>query len=95
MNPIVRAVSAFGFSGLMGLCAAYFVKKVFRIACFTLGGFFLTLQVMAYNGLITIHWNRFFPNFSLGKLVRMLTYSSAGFGLGFYIGVRKDIRKLF
>jgi uncharacterized membrane protein (Fun14 family) len=94
MTPFMRAVNQFGFSFLMGLCSAYFVKKTIKAAAIVTGGFFLVLQLMAFKGLITIHWKKFFPNFSAKKILEIIGYQSTGFLLGFYIGIRKEIYKL-
>mmetsp|Transcript_12579 Transcript_12579/g.10791 ORF Transcript_12579/g.10791 Transcript_12579/m.10791 type:complete len:112 (-) Transcript_12579:103-438(-) len=94
-NPIVKALASFGFSAVAGLSAAYFVKKVFKTVMFVVGGFFLSLQIMAYKKLITIHWDNWLPKFSLGKVVRMLTFGSAGFGVGFYFGIKNEVHKMF
>jgi len=85
----------FSFSFIAGLCAAYFVKKIVRTAAFITGGFFFTLQIMAYNGLVTIHWSKFKPaRIDLTKLLRIMSITSGGFGFGFYLGVKKEIRSL-
>lgn len=92
-NLLIKGTANFSFSFLAGLCAAYFVKKIVKAAAFITGGFFFTLQIMAYNGLVTIHWHKFKPaRIDFTKLLRIMSISSGGFGLGFYLGVKKEIR---
>jgi len=94
-NLLIKGTANFSFSFLAGLCAAYFVKKIVKVAAFVTGGFFFTLQIMAYNGLVTIHWHKFKPaRIDFTKLLRIMSISSGGFGLGFYLGVKKEIRGL-
>jgi uncharacterized membrane protein (Fun14 family) len=43
--------------GATGLCAGYTAKKVGQLAALTLGVGFVALQVLAYNGYITVNWS--------------------------------------
>jgi len=90
-HPILKYIGQFGFASIAGLTAAYFVEKIYKAVAFVGGGFFLALQFLNYKKLITIHWDNWMPSFSLGKLVKFLTFSSTGFGLGFYIGIKYNI----
>ncbi|MCX8072334.1 MAG: FUN14 domain-containing protein [Candidatus Binatia bacterium] len=45
-----------GFGGLAGLVAGYAAKKVAKLIALLLGVLFFTLQILAYQGWITIHW---------------------------------------
>ncbi len=45
-----------GFGGLAGFVAGYAAKKIARLAAVLLGLLFLVLQILAYEGWITVHW---------------------------------------
>jgi uncharacterized membrane protein (Fun14 family) len=45
-----------GFGGMAGLVAGYAAKKIARLLALLLGLLFFTLQILAYQGWITIHW---------------------------------------
>lgn len=45
-----------GFGGLAGLVAGYAAKKIARLLAILLGVLFFVLQLLAYEGWITIHW---------------------------------------
>ena len=94
-HTLKRAGTTLVVSTILGYCAACFMKKIFKYVTFTVGGLVLFLQVLAYNKLITIHWKEFVPkNVTFSKIVRIVTYSSLGFGLGFYVGIRKELWKV-
>lgn len=96
ISYLTKSTANLGFSFIAGYCSAYFVERIFRVAAFITGGFFLTLQIMAYNDLITINWHKFKPQkIDLTKLLRVISVSSGGFGLGFYVGIRREIHKLY
>ena len=48
--------AALGFGGAAGLAVGYTAKKVTKLAAIALGLAFILVQVLAYNGLITINW---------------------------------------
>lgn len=94
-NNLNKTIANLGFSFIAGLCSAYFVKKIFKAAAFITGGFFLALELLAYNGLITIHWHKFKPQrIDLAKILRVISVTSGGFGFGFYVGIKREINNL-
>lgn len=78
----------------MGLCSAYFLKKLVRIGAFTLGAVGLFLKFLEYHGLITINWKNWIPSINLSGLTKFITFGSAGFAAGFYLGIKKEIYRL-
>ena len=45
-----------GFGGMAGLVVGYTAKKIAKLAAILLGVLFLLIQILAYNGLITVNW---------------------------------------
>lgn len=45
-----------GFGGMAGLVVGYTAKKIAKMTAILLGVLFLLVQVLAYNGLITVNW---------------------------------------
>jgi uncharacterized membrane protein (Fun14 family) len=43
---------------ILGFCAGYAIKKIGRMTALIVGLLFLALQIMAWQGLLTIHWPR-------------------------------------
>jgi uncharacterized membrane protein (Fun14 family) len=43
---------------ILGLCAGYAIKKIGRMTALIVGLLFLALQIMAWQGLLTVHWPR-------------------------------------
>ncbi len=62
MEPPWTALTTFlppaqlGFGGLAGFAAGYAAKKITRLLALLLGLLFFTLQILAHEGWITIHW---------------------------------------
>ncbi|MFQ5665174.1 MAG: FUN14 domain-containing protein [Candidatus Binatia bacterium] len=48
--------ASLGFGGAAGLVVGYTAKKVTKLAALALGLTFILVQVLAYQGLITINW---------------------------------------
>jgi len=46
-----------GVGGVAGLCVGYALKKVGKIAAFILGIAFIGLELLAYKGIIDIHYD--------------------------------------
>ncbi|MBI3783904.1 MAG: FUN14 domain-containing protein [Deltaproteobacteria bacterium] len=49
-------VTQLGFGGMAGLVVGYTAKKIAKVAAILLGVLFLLIQILAYNGLITVNW---------------------------------------
>jgi uncharacterized membrane protein (Fun14 family) len=47
----------FGFGGVAGAVVGYVAKKLTKLLAIALGLTFILVQVLAYNGLITVHWS--------------------------------------
>jgi uncharacterized membrane protein (Fun14 family) len=45
-----------GFGGVAGFVAGYAAKKIARVVALILGLLFFAVQILAYEGWITIHW---------------------------------------
>jgi uncharacterized membrane protein (Fun14 family) len=46
-----------GVGGVAGLCVGYAMKKIGKIAAFILGIAFIGLELLAYKGIIDIHYD--------------------------------------
>lgn len=49
-------LAGLGFGGAAGAVVGYAAKKIAKTAALLLGLLFILLQVLAYNGFITINW---------------------------------------
>lgn len=49
-------IATLGFGGVAGLIVGYTAKKVTKLVALVLGLAFILLQLLAYEGLITINW---------------------------------------
>lgn len=49
-------LAGLGFGGAAGAVVGYAAKKIAKTAALLLGLLFIILQVLAYNGFITINW---------------------------------------
>ena len=43
---------------ILGFCAGYAIRKIGRMTALIVGLLFLALQIMAWQGLLTVHWPR-------------------------------------
>ncbi|MGY2895305.1 FUN14 domain-containing protein [Deinococcus sp. UYEF24] len=43
---------------ILGFCAGYAIKKIGKMTALIVGLLFLALQIMAWQGLLTVHWPR-------------------------------------
>eukprot|EP00056_Hartaetosiga_gracilis_P002107 m.50813 g.50813 ORF g.50813 m.50813 type:complete len:160 (-) comp10912_c0_seq2:206-685(-) len=48
----------FSLGTVAGVCASIAIKKLSRKAAFVVGGGYLALQLLSYNGYITVNWNK-------------------------------------
>lgn len=51
-------VQELSFGTLMGLCAGYFAKKTGRLVAIVIGGLFVFLQILAYEGIVKVDWSK-------------------------------------
>ncbi len=49
--------AALGFGGVAGVVAGYAAKKVTKLVALVLGLAFILVQVLAYKGFISVHWD--------------------------------------
>lgn len=96
-------VQQIGFGALAGFVAGYALKKVGKVLALVLGLFFVGLQLLAWNGFVTIEWGRvqaevepLLETSSLNEgwrsLVTVMTYNlpfAAAFVPGFLVGLRR------
>eukprot|EP01126_Amoeba_proteus_P038146 TRINITY_DN3967_c0_g1_i1.p1 TRINITY_DN3967_c0_g1~~TRINITY_DN3967_c0_g1_i1.p1 ORF type:complete len:111 (-),score=11.05 TRINITY_DN3967_c0_g1_i1:97-429(-) len=55
---LIPFTSNFSFGTIVGVCAGYATKKISRLAAYYIGCAFVLLQVLQYNGYITISWEK-------------------------------------
>ena len=103
LTEVVPYVQQLTFGGLAGFAAGYALKKLGKLAAIALGLFFISMQVLAYHGFVTIHWddlqrrvNPFFEGESVNQLwrtlVEVLTYNvtfAAAFVPGLIVGIKR------
>jgi uncharacterized membrane protein (Fun14 family) len=58
METIPVPVQAAGLSGVSGYTAGFAAKRAFKVLVFTAGCFFISMQVMASNGYISVHFDK-------------------------------------
>jgi uncharacterized membrane protein (Fun14 family) len=58
LNALTPYLGQVSFGGLAGFATGYALKKVGKIALFVFGLLFITLQTLAYFGIIEINWLR-------------------------------------
>lgn len=91
-----------GMGGLFGFITGYAIKKIFQAITIIFGVFAMALFGLASSGAVTIHWDQFFgaTGQGLAKAADYLISTqsivlahlpiTAGYGLGFIYGVRKN-----
>jgi len=47
-----------GFGGVAGAIVGYTAKKVTKLAALVLGGVFILVQILAYEGFVEVHWDQ-------------------------------------
>ncbi len=58
LNELLGApVTSIGFGGVAGLVVGYAAKKVTKFVALVLGLVFILVQVLAYKGFISVHWD--------------------------------------
>lgn len=55
VSPLVGDLAV---GGLSGWCVGYFAKKIAKIAAFILGGYTISLYLLARQGIITVHGDK-------------------------------------
>jgi len=90
VGPLVGDLAV---GGISGWCAGYFIKKVAKVVAFILGGYTMSLYLLARQGIITIHGDKLESLFSSflsrsSSIVTTIGLIGAGAVPGFYIGWR-------
>ncbi len=92
-----------GFGGLIGFLVGFAIKKLIKLLLVAAGLFFLGLQLLAYEGYITINWQKFefslsnlahkLPDFAVGNPIQTFLIFGmpfvASFALGLFFGLKK------
>lgn len=52
------ALAPLGFGGLAGAAVGYTAKKLSKLVALGLGLALITLQLLAYHGLVEVHWEQ-------------------------------------
>lgn len=92
-----------GFGGGIGFVIGFAIKKLVKLILVAVGLFFLGLQLLAYQGYITINWEKFqisianladkLPEYAVGSPIPdFLIFGmpfGASFALGFFFGLKK------
>ena len=55
---LLAALPGLSLGAILGFCAGYAIKKIGRMTALLVGLLFLALQIMAWQGLLTVHWPR-------------------------------------
>jgi len=100
-EEITHLITQLGFGGVLGFIVGYAFKKLMKLFLVFLGLYFISLMYLAYNGFITIHYEKFskafeglsslaqggftLPSF-LTANIPMVGGFVVGLGLGFKMG---------
>lgn len=57
-DVLLAALPGLSLGAILGFCAGYAIKKIGRMTALIVGLLFLALQIMAWQGLLTVHWPR-------------------------------------
>lgn len=99
-DPIASATTQLGFGTIVGFAVGYAAKKVVKLLLIFLGLFFVALQYLAFQGFITINYQKFQQAFEAlaGRMMDsppIPAFITAGipfygsFALGFALGFKK------
>ena len=56
LDSLLPLLPGLSLGAILGFCAGYAIKRLGRMTALIVGLLFLALQVMAWQGLLTIHW---------------------------------------
>jgi uncharacterized membrane protein (Fun14 family) len=87
MTRVTDFAGSFGASLVLGLTAAYLIKKEFKHLLISLGTLFCYLLIFQYMEIVTIKWSNFHPSAFMFKLYSSVSFRSVGFSLGFGAGL--------
>jgi uncharacterized membrane protein (Fun14 family) len=97
LTPILATL---GFGGLVGFVTGIFAKQSVRLVGCILGLVFVLMQLMAYYGMASWHWNEIAKHAMpatqhagafFWKVVRYNLPFSGGFATGFYMAWRSRL----
>lgn len=103
LSSLVPWIEQIGFGAVAGFVAGFALKKVGKLVALALGILFISLQLLAWSGYVTIEWGRLqsdveplLASSSLGEgwrtLLTVMTHNlpfAAAFVPGFLIGLRR------
>lgn len=58
LDALLPALPGLSLGVILGFCAGYAIKRLGKMAALIAGLLFLALQIMAWQGLLSIHWER-------------------------------------
>ena len=100
VGKILPFLTEGGISMLLGIALGVATRTFMRIMLLVFAGFFILIQVLAYNGVLTIDWgafaqalNDFVLNVSsdqgIGAIIKHKLPSAGGFMAGLYLGFKE------
>ena len=90
VSPLIGDLAV---GGISGWCVGYFTKKVAKAVAFIIGGYTVSLYILARKGVITVHGDKLealFGSFLSKSSNLITTVGLIGIGTipGFYMGWR-------
>jgi len=58
IDALLPTLPGLSLGVILGFCAGYAIRKLGRMAALIAGLLFLAMQILAWQGLLTIHWER-------------------------------------
>jgi uncharacterized membrane protein (Fun14 family) len=58
LDSLLPILPGLSLGAILGFCAGYAIKRLGKMTALIVGLLFLALQIMAWQGLLTIHWPR-------------------------------------
>ncbi|MCK9225354.1 MAG: FUN14 domain-containing protein [Candidatus Muirbacterium halophilum] len=99
---IAKLITMLGFGGLCGFVTGFALKKIARIFAVILGVIFISIQLFAFNGWISVDWNAIsqstdiFTSSGMSKITKNLLNiltTNLPFGSSFLIGLFMGFKK--
>ncbi|WP_425146882.1 FUN14 domain-containing protein [Deinococcus sp.] len=58
LNALLPLLPDLSLGAILGFCAGYAIKRLGRMTALLVGLLFLAVQIMAWQGLLTLHWDK-------------------------------------
>lgn len=58
LGSLLPLLPGLSLGAILGFCAGYAIKRLGKMTALIAGLLFLALQIMAWQGLLTVHWGR-------------------------------------